>query len=217
MSDKNIREQKKAQAKQLRLDGLTYAKIARELGISTMTAYAYVTGRKQDRSDLLDCGLTYGQFYARSIHHKNLHQHAKKRAAKKMVQFSITLDFVKKLLINMRCSVPGCGRDLIIGSGSVSKNSATLDEVIVGNGYTPENTALVCHECNRRKSDLTKKSIGQILEHINNHTPEIIQLKNRISELELAVEKKHSFVVNNKKRLKAGTYQLSCGKLYKVV
>lgn len=122
-------------------------RIAREYGRrnrSKMTAY---------HQAVQGSGLTYHQEYIRHRLEVFLRNNAKKRARDKGLPFTITIEDVRRLLGDMRCPVPGCGKMMHVGDRQQSKDSPTLDQVRVGRGYVLGNVAVICQNCNRRKAD----------------------------------------------------------------
>lgn len=84
--------------------------------------------------------------------HGRLHMYyaAKARAKKAGFAFTIELNDIK---IPNIC--PVLGIPLFFGSGCCSDNSPSLDQIIAGAGYTPDNIQVVSHRANTAKNCLS--------------------------------------------------------------
>ncbi len=76
---------------------------------------------------------------------------ARQRAAKKGLDFTITLDWLVDRLRPMRCEVSGV--ELVLergcGRGNFAPHAPSLDQIAAGGGYTPGNSRIVCDTVNR--------------------------------------------------------------------
>lgn len=90
---------------------------------------------------------------------------ARRRARLSSKPFTVDYAFVRALLACGKCK--HCGKHLKVGVGKQSNASPTLDEVRVGEGYKPGNVAVLCHECNRRKSDMTSTQLRALADWID--------------------------------------------------
>ncbi len=87
----------------------------------------------------------------RDSHHEQMLVNAcHLRARKRSLPCTITVED-----IHVSSSCPICGRDLIRTSGRVSDMSPTVDMYDPALGYIPGNIWVICHGCNRRKSDMS--------------------------------------------------------------
>ena len=114
-------------------------------------------------------GLNKWQEYVRSRPEVILFHNAKRRARLRGVPFTISPEDIQLLISGMTCAIPFCRSPLVIGNRKQGNKSPTLDEVIIGLGYVKGNVAIVCHDCNRRKSDSTSQQLRQLAEWIDTY------------------------------------------------
>jgi hypothetical protein len=88
---------------------------------------------------------------------------ASQRAKKRGVPFSITVDDIK---IPDTC--PALGFPLVIASGKVAFNSATLDRIVPELGYVPGNVIVVSMLANQIKSSATPEQIMKVAQFYAN-------------------------------------------------
>lgn len=92
---------------------------------------------------------------------KTIHSRVKTRAAKTGVLFTLTFDDIK---IPEKC--PACGTQIVFGGPQQRNTSPSLDRIVPGLGYTPENTIIICFACNRRKNDSTPEQLYAIADYV---------------------------------------------------
>jgi hypothetical protein len=118
-----------------------------------------------------------------------LYTSAKKRAKQKNLPFTITREWIENKLSTGECEVTGTPIHLTQRLDVQSNPFApSLDQKIVGNGYTPENAQIVAVWYNRMKNDLTDGEALEIL--IESHAGIIERLTptslERVNERRLA-------------------------------
>lgn len=99
-----------------------------------------------------------------------LYASAKQRAKKRKLPFTITQKIVEDRLhvINKTCEVTGTPLSFEKHRTAKSNPFApSLDQKVVGKGYTPENIQIVAFWYTRMKSDLTDAEAKQILLECN--------------------------------------------------
>lgn len=79
---------------------------------------------------------------------------AKKRAKMRGTEFTIT---TQDLVVPDVC--PVLNIPIVLGVGKFCWNSPTVDEVRVGEGYTPENSLVMSFKANAMKSDATPEEL----------------------------------------------------------
>lgn len=82
---------------------------------------------------------------------------AKARAKKSGILFTIELS---DLIIPEKC--PILNIPLFFGEGKCSENSPSLDQIIPGAGYTPNNIQIISHKANTMKSNATFEQFEQL-------------------------------------------------------
>lgn len=75
--------------------------------------------------------------------------------------FTLTFDDIK---IPEKC--PACGTQIAFGGPQQRNTSPSLDRIVPGLGYTPENTIIICFACNRRKNDSTPEQLYAIADYV---------------------------------------------------
>jgi hypothetical protein len=97
-----------------------------------------------------------------------LYSSAKSRAIKKGLEFSITSEFIKNKLRNMKCE--STGFDLVLNDedGRVHPMKPTLDRRDNSKGYTFENTKIVCWWWNVMKQDWSEQTIKELIKKYKN-------------------------------------------------
>ena len=80
----------------------------------------------------------------------NMYHNAKHRAKKKGLPFTITID---DIVIPEKC--PLLGIDLISTNDKRNPHNPSLDQVLPGNGYTPDNIQVISSRANWLKGDAT--------------------------------------------------------------
>lgn len=88
-----------------------------------------------------------------------LWNNARQRAQRSGIPFTITLDWVKERID--RCAVTGLPLSFDTGEGSGRGNpfAPSLDQIRPGEGYTPDNTQVVCWIYNNAKSVCTHDDV----------------------------------------------------------
>lgn len=86
-------------------------------------------------------------------------QRAKSRAAKRGVEFSLTLD---DIVIPEYC--PVLGVKLARGDKVHADNSPSLDRLVPSKGYVPGNVAVISYKANRIKNDATVQELQDVLD-----------------------------------------------------
>lgn len=97
---------------------------------------------------------------------QRLYHSARERARERGLPVpTITLTWtVEKLRVVTHCLLTLCGHTRLTPNISVPQaNSPSLDRRDTRLGYTPENTALICYGCNRKKSDLSIMQLHELL------------------------------------------------------
>lgn len=92
---------------------------------------------------------------------KAIHSRVKTRSKKDGTLFTLTFDDIK---IPEKC--PACGVAMAAGEFHRRNTSPSLDRIVPGLGYTPENTIIICYSCNRRKSDATPEEMYAIADYV---------------------------------------------------
>jgi hypothetical protein len=78
-------------------------------------------------------------------------QNAKKSAAKRQQEFSLTISDIVKCWEQQHGVCAYSGRQMVLGSGQLE--TVSIERIDSAIGYTPDNTILVCQAINRMKSD----------------------------------------------------------------
>lgn len=93
---------------------------------------------------------------------------ARKRAAKRGLEFSITKEFVEDILTVGRCAVTGVPFDLSPGSSSraMKPHAPSLDRITPARGYTPSNTRCVTTHFNVARGGFTDRQLVQLARSI---------------------------------------------------
>lgn len=86
---------------------------------------------------------------------------AKKRAAKKGIEFSIK---VEDITIPTHC--PVLGIELFQGDGKISSHSPSLDRVNPSKGYVSGNVRVISHKLNAMKNDMTIDTVRKLLSYM---------------------------------------------------
>jgi hypothetical protein len=94
---------------------------------------------------------------------------AKQRAKNRNKIFTLKIEDIK---IPAIC--PVLGIPLFKGTGMLSDNSPTIDEIQPGKGYTVKNTEIISYRANRLKSDSTIEEIEKILEYMRKNADSAI-------------------------------------------
>lgn len=89
---------------------------------------------------------------------------AKKRAAKKGIEFSISIEDV---VIPTHC--PVLGIELFQGDGKISSHSPSIDRVNPSKGYISGNVRVISHKLNAMKSDMTIDIARKLLSYMEEH------------------------------------------------
>lgn len=81
----------------------------------------------------------------------------------------ITADYIEKLFLSTKhCAC--CSKELLIDppkiKGAKSHNAASIDRIDNNLGYFDGNIAVICHECNTRKRDLTLQDLEMLIAYI---------------------------------------------------
>jgi len=95
---------------------------------------------------------------------KEMWNGARLRAARRSTPFTVTIDDVGKMLEIGKCVYCDRHVECWFGRGRSScgrEDSASLDEIVWGRGYSVANTALCCNGCNRRKSSFTPTALRE--------------------------------------------------------
>lgn len=98
---------------------------------------------------------------ARANPERYLWYSARSRASSKGVPFSI---LPADIIIPDLC--PCCKIPLSPGERTNQDLSPSLDRIVPGLGYTPENTIIICFACNRRKNDSTPEQLYAIADYV---------------------------------------------------
>jgi len=96
----------------------------------------------------------------------NMLKGAKHRAAKRKVAFSITREDIAELIKTKLCPICNVILDYSLSKGRVTSASPSLDSVIPSEGYTKDNTALICNRCNGKKGNMTVAELRHIADWI---------------------------------------------------
>lgn len=89
--------------------------------------------------------------------------HAKSRAKKLSLEFSITEDDIR---IPNFC--PALGIRLKVGDGTIHDGSPTLDRLDPSQGYTPGNVAVVSNLANRIKTNASSDQVRLLADWMDN-------------------------------------------------
>lgn len=92
---------------------------------------------------------------------------AKARAKASDLPFSISLE---DIVIPQHCPICLCEMKMAEGVRGGAKDSPTLDRVICELGYTPENIAVICKNCNSKKGHATSQELRRIADWIDAQT-----------------------------------------------
>lgn len=78
--------------------------------------------------------------------------------------------FSTERVAEMLCSQKACSccKRALDFSGENKKMSPSFDKVVPSLGYTKENTAILCYECNTRKNNSTAADLRMIADFIDN-------------------------------------------------
>ena len=113
------------------------------------------------RSHCKKCNNSYCAKYSDSRSNEyHLWKHAKYRAEKKGLEFSLILEDLK---IPEHC--PVLGIPLSKGEGTVHDGSPTIDRVDNTKGYTPDNTEIISYRANSLKGSASPKEIKMLFEY----------------------------------------------------
>lgn len=110
---------------------------------------------------------------------------AKARAKKKNLPFSIQLE---DIVIPEKC--PLCDVSLKVHDG---QNAPSIDQIIIGFGYTSDNILVLCTGCNSRKKDATIEWLEKLLDYMKLYKSKI---DNRIGRVQLKYASE-SFLLKN--------------------
>jgi hypothetical protein len=89
---------------------------------------------------------------------------AAKRARKKGLPFSLTLDDIPK--IPEFCPVLGFKMSRSYGEGGVTFNSPTLDRIIPELGYVPGNVDVISQRANVIKNDASPEEVQMVADYM---------------------------------------------------
>lgn len=81
---------------------------------------------------------------------------------------TLTLEWIRANTLNC-CPVTTCGVRLARNSKSPGDASPTIDRVRTELGYTEENSRIICHGCNRRKSDSTPEQLRGLADYMESN------------------------------------------------
>jgi hypothetical protein len=90
-----------------------------------------------------------------------LYRQARDRAKRKGVLFTLKPE---EVVIPEKC--PCCKVEMLIGAMADRESSPSLDQIIPGGGYTPENTIVICFSCNRLKSNVSPERLYQVADYV---------------------------------------------------
>ncbi len=96
---------------------------------------------------------------------RNLFRHAKDRARRRQITFSLTLDEVYKLVIEANGVCPALGIPLIMGNG-LHENTPTLDRHIGVLGYVKGNCLVISALANRIKNSANSHQIELVAKFV---------------------------------------------------
>lgn len=103
----------------------------------------------------------WGKDWRRRHPEKILLKNAETRAKQKGLEFSLAL---ADIVLPERC--PCCQCFLEIGDGKLHPRSPSLDRLQLDRGYIKGNVWVICHNCNRQKSDLTVARLRELADLI---------------------------------------------------
>lgn len=95
---------------------------------------------------------------------------AKNRASSKGIEFQLSLQDLTKLWDKQggKCAISGIPMTYELNQGRVFSN-VSIDQVVPGKGYIPENIQLVCMAVNQIKSDFDMQTVLYICKQIINN------------------------------------------------
>jgi hypothetical protein len=104
--------------------------------------------------------------YKRNRHRERpepvLRQNAQQRARKEGCPFELTL---RDIIVPKVC--PILGIPLLIGTGTASPNSPSLDRIDPQKGYVPGNVMVISHRANTIKSDATPEELRKVADFLD--------------------------------------------------
>ena len=91
------------------------------------------------------------------------HSWRKSSAEKRGIQWGLTDDEVTRLFDAAEATpCPACG----VFMTPRTKRAPTLDRVLNDRGYTPDNVAVICKQCNEIKRDLSGEQLYRLAQYV---------------------------------------------------
>lgn len=104
---------------------------------------------------------------------KKILQSHKSICKKKNIPFSgydVLYEHLKPIFDRGECEY--CGKKFTPGNETLRNDSPSLDRLISENGYIVGNIAILCHDCNRRKQDISVEEMRKLINWVENKIKE---------------------------------------------
>jgi len=97
---------------------------------------------------------------------------ASRRASSQCLPFDLTIEYMETIALD-HCPVTGKLLDWDLQFSEEGKRNPfapSLDKIIPSLGYTQGNVAIICHQMNRLKSDMTLDQLNQLVDYVRRNT-----------------------------------------------